>query len=297
MKKIFSKEVKIGAAFVVALFLLYYGINFLKGVNIFKPANSYIVVFDDVTDLGLSAPVLLNGYKVGLVHSMELTESEDPKIAVTINLDKGVKIPMDSKVKLDVSLMGNASVMIDRNPYTTTYYTTSDTLQGIRVKGLMESMSATVIPQVTELVPKLDSILIGVQMIVNHPALTKSLDNIDVITTELTTSSKQLNQMMIALNKDMPKITGNITTITSDFAQVSGQLKEMDIKATYQTIDVTLKNIEDLTAKLNSNNGSLGLLLNDRQLYDSITTTMGNAAELLKDVKENPSRYINVKVF
>lgn len=297
MKKIFSKEVKIGAAFVVALFLLYYGINFLKGVNIFKPANSYTVVFDNVTDLGLSAPVLLNGYKVGLVHSMELTQSEDPKIAVTINLDKGVKIPVDSKIKLDVSLMGNASVMIDKNPYTTTYYTTNDTLQGVRIKGMMESVSETVIPQMTELVPKIDSILIGLQTIVNHPSLVKSLDNIDVITGELTTSSKQLNQMMTAFNKDMPKITGNITTITSDFAQVSGQIKDMDLKSTYQSIDVTLKNIEDLTAKLNSNNGSIGLLLSDRQLYDSITATMGNAAELLKDVKENPSRYINVKVF
>ena len=297
MKKIFSKEVKIGIAFLVALFILYYGINFLKGINIFKPTNSYIVVFDDVTDLSLSAPVLLNGYKVGLVYSMELAESQDTKIAVTINLDKGVKIPTDSNIKLDVSLMGNASVIIDKNPYTTTFHNSGDTLKGVRVKGLMESMSATVIPQVTELVPKLDSILIGVQALVNNPALTKSLGNMEVITSELAVTSRQLNQMMATLNKDVPKISNNMTTITDDFAQVSGQLKSVDIASAYQSIDSTLKNVQDLTTKLNSKEGSLGLLMNDRQLYDSLNVTIGNASLLLKDVKENPSKYINVKVF
>jgi phospholipid/cholesterol/gamma-HCH transport system substrate-binding protein len=297
MKKIFSKEVKIGIAFIAALFILYYGINFLKGINIFKPTNSYIVVFDDVTDLSLSSPVLLNGYKVGLVYSMELINTKDQKIAVTVNLDKGVKIPTDSKVKLDISLMGNASVIIDKNPYTTSYYNSNDTLQGIRIKGLMESMSATVVPQVTELVPKLDSIMSGLQTIVNHPALTKSLDNIEIITSEMTATTRQLNQMMATLNKDIPTISNNMSVASNDLTAMTGQFKSMDFISTYNSVDSTLKNVQDLTTKLNSKNSSLGLLLNDRQLYDSLNVTIGNASQLLKDVKENPSKYINVKVF
>ena len=295
MKKIFSQEVRIGMAFVVALFILYFGINFLKGVNIFKPTNSYIVVFDNVTDLTPSSPVLFNGYKVGLVYSMELTNATE--IAVTINLDKGIKIPKDSNVKLDVSLMGNASIIIDKNPYTTTYYSTNDTLYGVRIKGLMESMGTTMVPQMAELVPKLDSIMTGIQALVNNPALAKTLDNVEVITTELAKTSKQMNQMMAVMNKDLPIISKNMTTMSNDLVGVTGQFKSMDLVSTYKSIDATLKNVQDLTDKLNSKEGSMGLLLNDRQLYDNLNNTMGTASQLLQDIKENPSKYINVKVF
>ncbi len=297
MKKAFSKEVKIGIGFVVALFLLYTGINFLKGINIFKPANSYTVIFDDVTGLTLSTPVILNGYQVGLVYSMELDQDKNDKVAVVLNLDKGVKITKGSKIKLDVSLMGSATVIIDKNPETEELYSSSDRIPGIRQLGMMESMSQTVLPQVGNLIPKIDSILSGVQLLVTNPALTQSLENVTVITSELTAASKQLNQMMAVMNRDIPKLSTNMTAVSSDLAQVSGKFKTLDFQKSYQSIDSTLQNIQTLTNKLNSKDNSVGLLMNDRQLYDSLVSTMGNASLLLKDVKENPSKYINVKVF
>lgn len=300
MKKMFSKEVKIGITFIIALFLLYFGINFLKGINIFKPSNAYVVEFDDVTDLTLSSPVLLNGFKVGLVYSMELVNNSGNKIAVTINMDKGVKIPKDSKVKLDVSMLGSASIIIDENPYTTTYYTQKDTIPGSRQKGLMESMasvSSDFVPQVASLIPKLDSILSGLETIVNHPALSQSLDNIDIITKELAASSTELNKMMLSVKNDIPVLTKNMTQTSDNFAQFSSQLKSIDLANSYESLNVTLKNVETMTNKLNSSNSSLGLLLNDRALYDSLTITLGNASMLMQDLRSNPTKYINVKVF
>lgn len=297
MKKKFSKEVKIGIAFVVALFILYFGINFLRGINIFKPSNSYTVVFDDVTGLTLSSPVVLNGFQVGLVYSMKLENDTAHKVAVVLNLDKGVRLNKGSKVKLEVSLMGSATVVLEQNPYTDEYYTFDDPIPGVRVAGMMESIGADVLPQVGALVPKIDSILMGLQLLVNNPALVKSLQNVEVITSDLAISSKQLNQMMINLNKNIPVMTNNMTAVSSDLAGVTGQLKSMDLASSYKSIDSTLKNVQDLSSKLNGKDSSLGLLLNDRALYDSLSVTMGNASLLLKDVKENPSRYINVKVF
>lgn len=297
MKKKFSKEVKIGIAFVVALFILYFGINFLKGINIFKPSNSYTVVFDDVTGLTLSSPVVLNGFQVGLVYSMKLENDTAHKVAVVLNLDKGVRLNKGSKVKLEVSLMGSATVVLEQNPYTDEYYTFDDPIPGVRVAGMMESIGADVLPQVGALVPKIDSILMGLQLLVNNPALVKSLQNVEVITSDLAISSKQLNQMMINLNKNIPVMTNNMTAVSSDLAGVTGQLKSMDLASSYKSIDSTLKNVQDLSSKLNGKDSSLGLLLNDRALYDSLSVTMGNASLLLKDVKDNPSRYINVKVF
>ncbi len=297
MKKKFSKEVKIGIAFVVALFILYFGINFLKGINIFKPSNSYTVVFDDVTGLTLSSPVVLNGFQVGLVYSMKLENDTANKVAVVLNLDKGVKLNKGSKVKLDVSLMGSATVVLEQNPYTEEYYTIDDRIPGVRVAGMMESIGAEVLPQVGALVPKIDSILIGLQLLVNNPALVKSLQNVELITSDLAVSSKQLNQMMLTLNKNIPTMTNNMTTVSNDLAGMTNQLKSIDLASSYSSIDSTLKNVQGLSNKLNGKDSSLGLLLNDRALYDSLSVTMSNASLLLKDVKENPSRYINVKVF
>lgn len=297
MKKLFTKEAKIGIAFVFTLIILYVGINFLKGINIFKPSNSYTILFEDVTGLTLSSPVLMNGYQIGLVHSMRLDENENNKVAVVVNLNKGIKISKGSSVKLDVSLMGSASIIIESNMASTDYYTVDDKIPGIRNLGMVESLGQSVLPGVGGLVPKLDSILSGVQFLVNNPDLIKSLENINTITANLSVATKQMNQLISVMNRDIPKLTNNMNTMSSDLVSVSGQFRSMDFVKTFNSLDSTMQNVQTLTYKLNSKENSLGLLLNDKALYDSLNQTVGSAGLLLKDVRENPSKYINVKVF
>lgn len=292
MEKKLSKEIKIGAAFVLALFVLYFGISFLKGVNIFKPSNSYQVAFDDVTDLTVSTPIILNGLQVGLVNSMHL-DQDKKRVIVNINLNDDIKIPKGSELKIDGGMLGGSKLIMTLNTSQTDYYTSDDIIQGTRNIGMMESVSGLV-PNVGNLLPKLDSILTAVQVLVANPALSNSLENVDNITRDLKTSTTQLNQLMIALNKDIPKITNNFANVSAD---LSNKVNSMDLVGSFNSIDNTLKNIESMTNKLNSKDNSMGLLLNDRQLYDSINSTLNNASLLLKDVKDNPSRYINVKVF
>lgn len=290
-----SKEVKIGIAFVIAIFILYYGISFLKGINIFKPSNSFMVVFDDVAGLTQATPVTLNGFQVGLVSSMEL-DTKHNKVITYLDMDKGVKIPKGSKMILDVSVLGSATIMMETNPYTQEYVSNTDTIIGIRNKGMIDA-AGNMLPQVQNLLPKIDSILIGINTLVNSPALAQSLADVNQITSDLAKTTKQLNSMMATLNKDVPTITGNLSQVSTDLTGVSKQFNQIDLAATYKSVDATMKNIESLSVKMNSKESSLGLLLNDRQLYDSLNATIGNASLLLKDVKENPSRYINVKVF
>ena len=291
-----SKEVKIGVAFVIAIFILYYGISFLKGINIFKPSNSFMVVFDDVAGLTQATPVTLNGFQVGLVSSMELDSKHNNKVITYLDMGKGVKIPKGSKMILDVSVLGSATIMMETNPYTQEYVSNTDTIIGIRNKGMMDA-AGNMLPQVQNLLPKIDSILIGINTLVNSPALAQSLADMNQITSDLAKTTKQLNSMMATLNKDVPTITGNLSQVSTDLTGVSKQFNQIDLAATYKSVDATMKNIESLSVKMNSKESSLGLLLNDRQLYDSLNATIGNASLLLKDVKENPSRYINVKVF
>ncbi len=295
MNKI-SKEVKIGLAFVIAIFILYYGISFLKGINIFKPSNSFMVVFDDVAGLTQATPVTLNGFQVGLVSSMELDAKHNNRVITYLDMDKGIKIPKGSKMILDVSVLGSATIMMETNPYTQEYVSNTDTIVGIRNKGMIDA-AGNMLPQVQNLLPKIDSILSGINLLVNSPALTQSLADVNQITSDLAKTTKQLNSMMATLNKDVPTITGNLSQVSTDLTGVSKQFNQIDLAATYKSVDATMKNIESLSVKMNSKESSLGLLLNDRQLYDSLNATIGNASLLLKDVKENPSRYINVKVF
>lgn len=291
-----SKEVKIGMAFVIAIFILYYGISFLKGINLFRPSNSYMVVFDDVAGLTQATPVTLNGYPIGLVSSMKLDIEHGNRIITYLDMNKGVQLPKGSKMILDVSMLGSATIIVKESDNKTEFISPSDTIIGIRNKGMLDAAGG-MIPQIQNLMPKIDSILTGINVLVNNPALSQSLSDVNQITGDLAKTTKQLNVMMAALNKDVPTITGNLSQASTDFATMSKQFNQIDLASTYKSVDATVKSLENLSAKMNSKDGSIGLLLNDRQLYDSIVNTMSNASLLLKDVKENPSRYINVKVF
>lgn len=291
-----SKEFKIGIAFIFAIFLLYYGISFLRGVNIFKPSNSYVVVFDNVAGLTMSAPVTVNGLQVGLVRSMEIDPNNSNRIATYIDMDKGIKVPKGSRFELESSLLGNANLILKMGSPADGYLSVKDTIFGSKKSGLMDAADKLG-PQLGDMMPKIDSILTSIEALAGNPALSNTLNNLDQtmanvnnITSDLAQATKQLSTTMTAINRDVP-------TITSDLAATTKKLNDMDLASTYQSIDATLKNIENLSSKLNSKDNSIGLLLNDRQLYDSINSTLNNASLLLKDVKENPKKYINVKVF
>ncbi|NDV68166.1 MlaD family protein [Dysgonomonas sp. 25] len=284
-----SKEIKIGIAFILSIFLLYFGISFLKGINIFSPSHSYILVFDDVSGLTKSAPVTLNGLQVGQVYAIKMDPNNPKRAVVVINMNDEINIPVGSKFEMDNPMLGSTYIALDLNLSESRYIEATDTIVGLRQKGTMASANE-MIPQFSSLIPKLDSILTGLQYLTNHPGLDNSISNVNEITSSLNKSTKDLNDLLEALGKDVPVITNNLASVSND-------MKSMDIKSTYQSIDSTVKNIQYLTDRLNSKDGTVGLLLNDRQLYDSLNTTLNNASLLLKDVKENPSRYINVKVF
>lgn len=291
-----TKEIKIGIAFIIAIFLLYFGISFLRGINIFKPANSFNVVFSDVTGLTAATPITVNGLEVGRVYSIKLDENNSKRVLTKINMNKDMKIPVDSKFVLDVQMLGGAVILLDMNYDTDEYYTDTDTIMGTRHKGTMDA-AGDLIPKFANLIPKLDSILSGIQTLVNDSSLIKSTSNVHAITSDLAQSTQALNVMLTTLNKDVPIITSNLATSTDNLSKLSEDLKTMDLASTYQSVDSTMKNIQHLSSKLTTKDNTVGLFLNDRQMYDSINQAVSNASLLLKDVKENPQRYINVKVF
>lgn len=294
MKHAFTKEAKIGLVTIVSLVLLYVGINYLKGVNLFKPVNHYFVTFDNVKNLTISSPVYVEGFKVGLVRDIEYDYSTSGKITVEISLDKEMRITKGSYVTLENSLLSGAELHIHLNNFITEYLNSGSEVDGRLADDMMASIQNDILPSVAEMLPKIDSILVGLQTVVNHPALTQSLSQVERTTANLEVSTRNLNNL---LNKDVPVIVGNLKTITDNFTTVSENLKDLDLESTLRGVNATLANLKMTTEKLNSPDSSLGLLLNDRLLYDNLNNVTENASTLLIDLQKNPKRYVRFSVF
>ena len=294
MKTVFTKEAKIGLVSIVCLALLYIGINYLKGVNLFKPVNHYYVAFSNVKGVTVSSPVFVEGFKVGLVREITYDYDTTGKISVLVSLEDKMRINKGSYITVVNSFLGGAELHIHLNPFVDDYFHSGDTIEGRMEADMMTSVQENLLPGIEQMMPKLDSILGGLQTLVNHPALTQSLTHIEQTTASLEHSSRRLDQM---LAKDVPVIMENIKGITANFELVSGQLKDLDLVETMQTVNATLANLKLTTDKLNSADNSLGLLLNDRQLYDNLNGTMENASLLLLDLREHPKRYVHFSLF
>ena len=294
MKTVFTKEAKIGLVSIVSLALLYLGINYLKGVNLFKPVNHYYVAFSNVKGVTVSSPVFVEGFKVGLVREIAYDYDTTGKITVLVSLEDKMRINKGSYITVVNSFLGGAELHIHVNTVVDDYLHSGDTIEGRMESDMMTSVQENLLPSIEQMMPKLDSILGGLQTLVNHPALTQSLAHVEQTTASLEHSSRRLDQM---LAKDVPVIVENLKGITANFESVSGQLKELDLAGTMRTVDATLANLKLTTDKLNSADNSLGLLLNDRQLYDNLNGTMENASLLLLDLREHPKRYVHFSLF
>lgn len=294
MKNVFSKEAKIGLVTLISLALLYFGVNYLRGINLFQPVNHYNVSFTNVKDVTVSSPVFIEGFKVGLVRSINYDYHAIDKITVEISLEDEMKINKGSYIKIVKSFLGGAELHIFLNKYVDTYYTPGDTIEGRMGEDMMASVQDKLLPEIENILPKIDSILGGLQTLINHPALSQSLDNIQRTTANLEKSTVRLNSL---LAKDVPVIVSNLQQITNDFSVVSNDLKEVDFKSTFNLINATISNLKLTTEKLNSSDNTFGLLLNDKQLYENLNSTSENASKLLFDLKQNPKRYVHFSLF
>mgnify|MGYP002623599762 CR=1 FL=1 len=302
MKSIFNKNVLIAVTVIISLCLLYWGIEYLKGINLFKPANFYYANFEQVEGLNISAPVRINGFQVGLVREINY-DYDNNQISVLMSLNKNLKIPHGSTVSLDKEVLGTATLSINLG-HEKENYEVGDRIESVIPGGLMDKVDEDIMPQVARILPKLDSILYNVNALVSNPALHSSVTRLDAITADLANSSQQLTGLMAQLNGKMPQIvsnvdgvTTNLNTTTQNINQLSESLANAPIEATLSDLNATVANLRQVTNQLNDKNSSLGLLLNDKSLYENANSSIMSLDELLKDIKCNPKRYINIKVF
>lgn len=299
-----KKEIKIALTAIVAVVLFYIGLNFLKGINVFTSTNSYYVKFKDVVGLTVSSPVLANGYAVGIVRDIHYDYAENADVLVKIELNTNMRVPQGSHAELETSMMGGVTMHLVPGKNPLAFLEPGDTLSGDMRQGMMEK-AGEMMPTVMTMLPKVDSIMSNINRITGDSALLTMVQNLALITTNLQTTTHQLNEMM---NHQIPALMANVNGVAEHLNQITGQVAQSDLQGTIGALQTTMKNAEQLTAQLNvltsdlnqrinSQDNTLGLLLNNRSLYDNLANTAESADSLLKDMKQRPGRYVHFSVF
>lgn len=288
-----GKEILLGAIFLLALALLFGGISFLKGRDLFSSNLTYYVRYNDVTGLSNSSPIYVNGVRIGIVSGINYNYSHPDGIVVRIGVNKKLRIPQGSQALLMTELLGTVNVKLELAPDNGRYYAPGDTLNGEMYSGI-RSQIAQLMPQLMQLLPKTDSILTNIHQLTSDPSLNQTLHNTEALTadakstlTEFSTTIRHISSLI-----DTYQGVGNkLDTFTDKLNTLSDEER---LNALLTNLDATLKNLRTLSEELTEGNGTAHQIIADPTLYNHLNSVCTEASELIEDIKKNPSRYIRL---
>ncbi len=292
----FNKEVKIAIVAICGLVILFFGMNFLKGLNLFSSANKYMISFKDISGLASSSPIYADGYKVGVVKNIIYDYNNTGGTMVEAEIDEKLRIPKGSSAEIVSDMLGNVKVnlLLANNPRERVM--PGETIQGGINDGALGQMK-NMIPTVMQILPKIDSIVTSVNLLLANPAIASSLQNVETVTGNLTVTTRRLNSLLASLESSVPDMVTRTDSILHNANTLAKNLNQIDVAGTVARVDETLDNVEKFTEQLNNNQGTLGLLMRDPSLYNNLNSTMRSADSLLIDLKAHPKRYVHFSLF
>jgi phospholipid/cholesterol/gamma-HCH transport system substrate-binding protein len=307
-----AKYVKLGILIVASLAILIWGIGYLKGNDVFKRNDYYFVVYDRIDGLLESNKVIMNGYQVGQVYKIGFTPDNSGKLVVTLMMDASFKIPVNSVAQIVSSdIMGTRSIKMIFGSEKK-YYQSGDTITGAIESDLKEQVSMQVLPlknKAEQLLNTIDSAIVTLTVILNEDArknLSQSFENINRSINNIEKTTSDLQQIVASQKGNIQLTMENITTITGtlsnnskdlenaikNLSKLSDTLAQLPVSPIVENISEASNQILLLLQKLNSTESTAGLLLNDDQLYRSITDLSENLSFLINDIQANPKRYL-----
>ena len=294
--KVFTKEIKIALVVICGLVILFFGMNYLKGLNLFSSSSKYIISFSDISGLAESSPIYADGYKVGVVRAINYDYSKPGDILVEADIDKRLVIPKGSSAEIVSDMLGNVKVNLMLAAGSTERVMPGQSIQGGINDGALGQVK-DMVPTVMSMLPKLDSIAASLNMLLADPAIAASLHNVETITSDLTLTTRRLNGLLASLEREVPGMMGRADSLLDKSNKLAVKMEKLDVEGTMTRVNATLANVEEFTSRLNSKQGTVGLLLNDPTLYNNMTSTMKSADSLLIDLREHPKRYVHFSLF
>ncbi len=308
-----TNEVKIGLMVAGTIIMFVLGFNYLRGSGLFSTDQKFYTLYDNVQGLQESAVVQLKGFTIGKVSDIEL--QEDQRIKVTFLVKKDVKIPVGSNAQLASADLISGTKIINLNLADSVkqYYKDGSFVAGKPSGGILDNLSDQVSPLVgvvQHAVITLDTLLNSVNQVINRDTrqhLNASFAALEVAMTELSSLSSALNAQSSHLTgviQNANSITGNLANSNERISNTLGNLESFSttlsnapIERTLADLQKAVDNMQGIISRINTSEGTMGLLMSDKKLYYNLTNSLGSLDTLLSDLKERPSRYINVSVF
>lgn len=310
-----SKYTKLGFLVISCLTIVIWGINYLKGMDLLKKSSNYYVIYEKIDGLLESSTVTINGYQVGQVSEIGFLGDYSGRLLVTMSIEGDFKIAKGTTAKIISSdIMGTKSIRLEIT-HSGEYYQPNDTIPGATETDLKEQVSMQVLPlkkKAEELIASLDSALTVVTYVFNERTrdnLSQSFENINRTVANIESASSELKSIMgngkinsIVTNLDSISTTikqnsGQITNIINNLSSLSDSLSKLNISPVFDEISSTIAGLNAIIQKLNTTESSAGLLINDPVLYQNLNNLAGSLDLLLKDVRNNPKRYVHFSAF
>ncbi|MFW6310185.1 MAG: MlaD family protein [Prolixibacteraceae bacterium] len=308
-----AKYTRLGILIVVSIGILIWGLSYLKGNDIFTQKHFYHVIYERIDGLSESNQVILNGYQVGQVNKIQFASGQTEKLLVTLSVDSKVEIPVNSVAKIVTSdFMGTRSVEIIFSPNQEVYQS-NDTIPGTLEQDLKDQVSMQVLPiknKAEQLLGTIDSAITVLTIIFNKDAqenLAESFENINQTIDNIQRTTADL-QMVVSTEKE------NVSQIISDFGEItrtfstntaelentiqnlsvfSDTLSQISVTPVLNNLLAASNEIKDIMDKLNSEESTAGLLLNDDRLYNSVSMLSSDLSSIIRDIQNNPKRYLH----
>ena len=301
-----KREVKVGIVSIVVIFILILGINYLKGTNIFKNNITFYALYQNIDGLQIGAPVTVSGFKVGSVTDIDMLTESNNNLLVTINIEKELVVPKESILKIvNQDLMGTKGVNLIFSS-SSDNASSGDTLSSSLESSLQEEVNAQILPfkrKAEELIVSIDSVMMIVTAVLNKDArkdLSKSIESLGETFSLMSSSMKKVDGIIDANEEKISNIIFNMESILSNIEEsnsnVNSILSNMSLisdSLSNSNLTSLVNNFNTLMTQINSKESSAGLLFNDDKLYTNLEKTTKELSELIKDIKDNPKRYIN----
>ena len=304
-----SKELKVGLIALITIVLLFIGVNYLKGLNVLNTSSYYYAQYKNIGGLQVGSSVQLNGFKVGMVTNIDLLVKDNQDLLVTISIDKDFDIPLNSVCKIvNQDLMGSKGISLILGD-SDNLSEVGDTLLGNIEGSLQEEVNAQILPlkrKAEELISSVDSVMVIVTAVLNKDTrenLRNSLKSLNQTFALMSQTMEKVDSIIVKNDERFGKILLNLESITTNLEQSNGEISTIlnnfsiiSDSLARANMTKTLRNINQITSKINDGEGSISLLMKDDKLYDNFERSTRELAELIEDIKLHPHRYVNFSI-
>ena len=302
-----NKEIRTGIIAIFTIVVLIYGINYLKGLNILDKNRIFHAKYDNIDGLLKGSVISLNGFNVGIVSNISL--QSDNSLLVSVKINEDFDVPANSILKISNQdlmgtkgisvILGNSDLLAKNN----------DTLIAEIENSLQDEVNKQILPlknKAEGLISSVDSLMVIFTSVLNTDArknLASSFKNLDETFILMSESMKELNKLVVTNEKNISNsiknfenITGNISDNNESIENILKKMSSISDSVSSKDIGDIIKNLNDITNKINIGQGNLGLLNSDDQLYRNIEKTTNDISILVEEIKKNPKKYFNFSV-